>query len=682
MVNRLANETSPYLLQHKDNPVDWYPWGEEALARARAEDKPVLLSIGYAACHWCHVMEHESFEDPATAGQMNDLFVNIKVDREERPDLDTIYMEAVQALTGHGGWPMTVFLTPEGEPFYGGTYFPPEPRHGMPAFRDILQGVAHAYRERRDDVDHNATQLRERLQGGLQFRAAEGELSPDLLDTAARGLAQGFDRVQGGFGSAPKFPQPMALDFLLRQFTRTGAADQLGMVELTLEKMARGGLYDQLGGGFHRYSVDDHWLVPHFEKMLYDNALLTPVYLHAWLLTGKDLYRRIAEETLGWVVREMTDDAGGFYSTLDADSEGEEGKFYVWTPAQLVELLGEEDARLVGAYFDVTARGNFEHGASILHLPRTIDVVAERARVSIERLGEALDRVRPILFAAREERVHPGRDEKILTAWNGLMIRAFAEAAVALDREDYRATAARAADFVLRELRRDGRLLRTYKDGRARLNGYLEDYAFLADGLLALYEATFDPRWLEEAQGLAETMIARFWDEEGGGFFDTSDDHEALIARPKSVFDNAIPSGNSVAVEVLQRLAVIYDNRDYAARAEQVLRGLREPMTRYPTAFGRLLAALDFALATPREVAIVGRPTAPDTAALLAVLRRRYRPHTVVALREPGAREDQQPALLRGRNLLDGQATAYVCERYACRQPVTTPDALAAQLDG
>ncbi len=682
MVNRLANETSPYLLQHKDNPVDWYPWGEEALARARAEDKPVLLSIGYAACHWCHVMEHESFEDPATAGQMNDLFVNIKVDREERPDLDTIYMEAVQALTGHGGWPMTVFLTPEGEPFYGGTYFPPEPRHGMPAFRDILQGVAHAYRERRDDVDHNATQLRERLQGGLQFRAAEGELSPDLLDTAARGLAQGFDRVQGGFGSAPKFPQPMALDFLLRQFTRTGAADQLGMVELTLEKMARGGLYDQLGGGFHRYSVDDHWLVPHFEKMLYDNALLTPVYLHAWLLTGKDLYRRIAEETLGWVVREMTDDAGGFYSTLDADSEGEEGKFYVWTPAQLVELLGEEDARLVGAYFDVTARGNFEHGASILHLPRTIDVVAERARVSIERLGEALDRARPILFAAREERVHPGRDEKILTAWNGLMIRAFAEAAVALDREDYRATAARAADFVLRELRRDGRLLRTYKDGRARLNGYLEDYAFLADGLLALYEATFDPRWLEEAQGLAETMIARFWDEEGGGFFDTSDDHEALIARPKSVFDNAIPSGNSVAVEVLQRLAVIYDNRDYAARAEQVLRGLREPMTRYPTAFGRLLAALDFALATPREVAIVGRPTAPDTAALLAVLRRRYRPHTVVALREPGAREDQQPALLRGRNLLDGQATAYVCERYACRQPVTTPDALAAQLDG
>ncbi len=683
MANRLANETSPYLLQHKDNPVDWYPWGEEAFQRAREEDKPLLLSIGYAACHWCHVMEHESFEDQDTARLMNDLFVNIKVDREERPDLDTIYMEAVQALTGHGGWPMTVFLTPEGDPFYGGTYFPPESRHGLPGFRELLHAIAAAYRERREDVAHNATQLRERLQHGLRFEtdgAGEDPLTPGVLDTAGRRLAESFDRTHGGFGSAPKFPQPMTLDFLLRYHLRSGSPSALAMAELTLEKMARGGIYDQLGGGFHRYSVDERWLVPHFEKMLYDNALLVPVYLHAFQLTGKDLYRRIATETLDWTLREMTDPAGGFYSTLDADSEGHEGKFYVWTPDELVELLGEEDARLVAAYFDVTPRGNFE-GANILHLPRTIDVVAERTKVSIERLGEALDRARPILFEARERRVHPGRDEKILTAWNGLMIRAFAEAATVLGRDDYQMAAERAADFVLTGLRRDdGRLLRTYKDGRGRLNGYLEDYAFLADGLLALYEASFDPRWLTEAHALAEATIDLFHDGEGGGFFDTGRDHESLIARPKSVFDNAIPSGNSVAIEVLQRLAITYDRPEWADLTLPPLRALREPMMRYPSAFGRLLCALDFELSTPQEVALVGQREAADTAALLAVVRRRFRPHTIVALREPGARENAQPALLRSRNLINNKATAYVCEHYACKQPVTTPDALAGQL--
>ena len=679
MANRLANETSPYLLQHQDNPVDWYPWGGEALGRARAENKPILLSIGYAACHWCHVMEHESFEDRDTAAIMNDLYVNVKVDREERPDLDTIYMEAVQALTGHGGWPMTVFLTPEGEPFYGGTYFPPEPRQGMPAFRDVLRGVADAYRERREDVAHNATQLREALRGGLRLQSEEGELGPEILDAAVTGLGRSFDRTHGGFGRAPKFPQPMTIDFLLRQRVRTDSPAPLEMAELTLEKMARGGMYDQLGGGFHRYSVDERWLVPHFEKMLYDNALLTPVYLHAFQLTGKELYRRIATETLDWTLREMTDEGGGFYSTLDADSEGHEGKFYVWTPDELVALLGEEDARLVAAYFDVTPRGNFE-GVNILHLPRTIDTVAERLKVSIERLGEALDRARPILFAAREGRVHPGRDDKILTAWNGLMIRAFAEAAWTLDRADYLAVAARAADFVLTHLRRDGRLLRTHKGGQSKLNGYLEDYAFLADGLLALYAAGFDPRWLDEARALTVTMIEQFWDEEEGGFFDTSRDHEALIARPKSVFDNAVPSGNSVAVETLQRLAIIDDRPEWAAMASRVLRGMREWMLRAPTGFGRLLSALDFELATPREVALVGRRDAPDTEALLATVRARFRPNTIVALREPGARESEQPALLRARNLLEGRATAYVCERYACKQPVTAPAALAEQL--
>jgi len=681
--NRLANETSPYLLQHKDNPVDWYAWGEEALARAHAEDRPILLSIGYAACHWCHVMERESFENEATAAVMNDLFVSIKVDREERPDLDTIYMEAVQALTGHGGWPMTVFLTPDGEPFYGGTYFPPDSRHGLPAFQDVLRGVAEAYQDRRDDVAHNAAQLLERLRTGFQIGAGadDNALDPATLDAATRALATGFDRMHGGFGTAPKFPQGMTLDFLLRQHARTGATDALAMAETTLEKMARGGMYDQLGGGFHRYSVDDRWLVPHFEKMLYDNAILVPVYLHAFLLTGKELYRRIATETLDWTAREMTDGRGAFYATLDADTEGEEGKYYVWRYEELVARLGAEDARLVAEYFGASERGNFE-GANILHLPRTIDVVAQRTGADIERIGEALDRARTILVAARDERALPGRDEKILTSWNGLMIRAFAEAAAALGRDDYRYRAELAADFILANSRRDGRLLRTYKDGEARLNGYLEDYAFLIDGLLALYETTFTPRWLEEARGLAQAMAGLFWDDDLGGFYDTGHDHEALIARPKSVFDNAIPAGNSVAVDVLQRLALLYDKPSWSDKATRVLRGMTEPMTRYPTAFGRLLSALDLALARPQEIAVVGDVLGHDTQALLGVIRARFRPTTVIALREPGARESAQPALLRSRNLVEGRATAYVCEHYACQQPVTTPEALAAQLAG
>jgi uncharacterized protein YyaL (SSP411 family) len=680
--NRLANETSPYLLQHKDNPVEWYPWGEEALTLAREEDRPILLSIGYAACHWCHVMESESFEDEATAAIMNELFVSIKVDREERPDLDTIYMEAVQALTGHGGWPMTVFLTPEGVPFYGGTYFPPTARHGLPAFADVLHGVADAYQNRRQDVAHNAVQLRERLRAGFQFggaAAGEGELSEKVLDEATGQLAGQFDRTHGGFGSAPKFPQPMTLDFLLRQYARTGSAGALSMAELTLEKMARGGMYDQLGGGFHRYSVDDRWLVPHFEKMLYDNALLVPVYLHAYQLSGKDLYRRIAVETLDWAAREMTDGQGGFFSTLDADSDGAEGKYYVWTQAELIQRLGAEDARLVLEYFGGSERGNFE-GANILHLPRTIDVVAQRTGSDIERIGTALDRAREILTAAREERVYPGRDEKILTAWNGLMIRAFAEAAAILKRDDYRYRAELAADFVLNNVRSGDRLLRTYKDEQARLNGYLEDYAFLADGLLALYATTFEPRWLEEAHAIAEGMLDLFWDEEGGAFYDTGHDHEQLVARPRSLTDNAVPSGNSVAAEVLLRLAAIYDKPSWYDKAIRILSGVRRLLRQYPTAAGRYLCALDFALATPQEVAIVGDVLARDTQALIAVVRSRFRPNTVLALRQPGARENAQPALLRSRNLIEGRATAYVCERYACQQPVTDRRDLAQQL--
>jgi len=680
--NRLSDETSPYLLQHAHNPVDWYPWGAEALATAQQEDRPILLSIGYAACHWCHQMEKESFENEATAALMNELFVSIKVDREERPDLDTIYMEAVQALTGHGGWPMTVFLTPEGVPFYGGTYFPPTARQGLPAFADVLHSVADAYQNRREDVAHNAVQLRERLRVGFQFggaAAGEGALTPAILDEATSRLAGTFDRTHGGFGSAPKFPQGMTLDFLLRQYSRTKDGGALAMAELTLEKMARGGMYDQLGGGFHRYSVDERWLVPHFEKMLYDNAILVPVYLHAYQLTNKDLYRRIAVETLDWAAREMTDGNGGFFSTLDADTEGEEGKYYVWTYAELVTLLGEEDARLVAEYFGASERGNFE-GANILHLPRTIDVVAHRTGADIERIGEALDRARTILKEARDERTYPGRDEKILTSWNGLMIRAFAEGAAILERDDYRYRAELAADFALKNLRRDGRLLRTYKEGQARLNGYLEDYAFLADGLLALYTTTFTPHWLEEARIITEGMLELFWDDTAGGFYDTGHDHEKLVARPRSLTDNAVPSGNSVAAEVLLRLAAIYDKPSWSDKALAILAGVRELLRQYPTAAGRYLSALDFALATPQEVAIVGEPLGRDTQALIATVRSRFRPNIVIALRQPGAREQAQPALLRSRNLIDGQATAYVCERYACQQPVIAPRDLAAQL--
>ena len=681
MANRLAHETSPYLLQHKENPVDWYPWGEEALAHARAEDRPILLSIGYAACHWCHVMAHESFEDPETAALMNAHFVNIKVDREERPDLDTIYMAAVQAITGQGGWPMTVFLTPEGEPFYGGTYFPPTARHGLPAFRTVLESIANVYDTKRETVAQNAAVLREQLRSALQFagQVSDTALSTAALDAAVNRLAEQFDWVHGGFSGAPKFPQPMTLDFLLRQYLRTGSTQAFDIAERTLQKMAQGGLYDQLGGGFHRYSVDARWLVPHFEKMLYDNALLAPVYLHAFQITGNPQFRRVVTETLDWVTREMTDPAGGFHATLDADSEGHEGKFYVWTPGELVALLGADDARLIAAYYDVTERGNFE-GTNILHVDVPLAAAAERVGTDAATLEAALDRARPILFAARERRVHPGRDDKVLTAWNGLMLRAFAEAAAVLERADYRATATRAADFAFSTLRRDGRLLRTYKDGQSKLNGYLEDYAFLADGLMALYEATLEPRWLAEARALATTMVEQFWDEADGGFFDTGRDHESLIARPKSVFDNAIPAGNSVAIEVLQRLAVIDDNAAYAEKAQRVLDGLGEPMSRYPTGFGRLLCALDFALATPREIALVGDPDRADMAALLHIIYQRFRPNAILAFRPADARDDEQPPLLRGRAMIEGRATAYVCERYACQLPVTTPDALAAQL--
>jgi uncharacterized protein YyaL (SSP411 family) len=680
LANRLARETSPYLLQHAENPVDWYAWGEEALARARAEDRPILLSIGYSACHWCHVMEHESFENPAIAQLMNELFVNVKVDREERPDLDHIYMTAVQTMTGSGGWPLTVFLTPDGTPFYGGTYFPPADRGRTPGFPRLLHAVAETYSTRRPEIVQQGQRLREAIEQAMGPRLEENELDPAQLEQAVEALAPNFDARFGGFGRAPKFPQPMTLGFLLRRHHATQNAQALSMLELTLERMAHGGIYDQLGGGFHRYSVDERWLVPHFEKMLYDNAQLSRVYLHAYAATGNAFYRQIAEEIYAYVQREMLDRSGGFYSTQDADSEGHEGKFYVWTPSEIRTVLGEDDGTLVCRYWGVTEGGNFE-GRNILWVQRSLEAVAEDAGVSTERLETAVARAKRELFAARAQRVWPGRDEKVLTSWNGLMMRSFAEAARLLDVEEYRRVAVGNAVFVLSNLRREGRLLRTYKDGQAKLNGYLEDYAFYSAALLSLYEATFELEWFSEARALADTMLEQFWDESIGGFYNTPRDHEALVVRPRDFYDNAIPAGNSVAVEVLLRLALLTGEREYERRAVQVLRQLAPAMLQHPLAFGELIGALDFHLSGPREIALVGDPDAPDTRALLQVVNSDFLPNKVLALRRPDDRAAEAAiGLLAERDALDGRATAYVCHSLGCELPTTNPLVLAEQL--
>jgi uncharacterized protein YyaL (SSP411 family) len=716
MSNRLADETSPYLLQHADNPVDWYPWGEEALAKAKAEDKPIFLSIGYSACHWCHVMAHESFEDEGVAAILNEHFVSIKVDREERPDLDRIYMNAVQAMTGGGGWPMSVFLTPEGQPFFGGTYFPPTPRYGMPSFSQVLTAVADGWQNRRQELIVSGQRLVAALeqQNAIREDVKRESVKSETVESAFQNLLKRFDRVHGGWGDAPKFPQPMALEFLLRYHHLTGAPRALQMVSQTLQAMARGGMYDQLGGGFHRYSVDDHWLVPHFEKMLYDNAQLARVYLHAWQVTGDPFYRVITEEILDYVLREMTDSAGGFYSTQDADSEGEEGKFFLWTSAEIREVLGQSpstglrtgpspngaEAEAFIAAYGVTEAGNFE-GRNILELVGGMDQRAE--------LAEA----RQKLLAAREQRVHPGRDEKVLTSWNGLMLAAFAEAARALNRDDYRQVAERNADFLLRELCNaeggstgltTGRLWHTWKAGSptvAKINGYLEDYTHLIEGLLELYQTTFDPRWYQAARELAEGMIEHF-SAPDGGFFDTSDDHETLITRPRELQDNAVPSGNAMAALVLLRLAGLAVEPRYTELAQAALGPMQPLLARYPLGFAQWLIALDYALSHPREVAIVGAPEAADTRALLEVCTTGYRPHQIVALgivrrRSPdrggeGSVRDgstelaevlgptEEIPLLQDRSPIEGRATAYVCVDFTCRAPVTDPEALQALL--
>jgi uncharacterized protein YyaL (SSP411 family) len=677
--NNLINETSPYLLQHAHNPVDWYPWGEAALSRARAENKPILLSIGYSACHWCHVMEHESFENEDIASLMNENFVNIKVDREERPDLDQIYMNAVQMMTGHGGWPMTMFLTPEGVPFYGGTYFPPSDRYNMAGFPRILASVAEAYRSQPEQVASTAsTMLGELRRVGLAETSRE-LLTTEVLDSAFRRIAANYDRTNGGFGGAPKFPPAMNLDFFLHTYHRTGSSEALEMVEHTARKMAEGGMYDQLGGGFHRYSVDAQWLAPHFEKMLYDNALLSRMYLHTYQVSKNPEARRVAEETLDYVVREMTDARGGFYSSQDADSEGEEGKFFVWSRQAVLDLLGERDGNLFCEYFDVTEGGNFE-GQNILHITSSIEDVAVRNKISVAQLQATIKTGRQKLFELREQKVKPDRDEKVLTAWNGLMLASLAEASAILERSDYRSVAEANAHFLLAHLQKDGLLLRSYKDGEAKLNAYLEDYACLIHGLISLYEATGELTWIESAVSLADKMIEQFWDESAGGFFFTGNRHEQLIVRTKEFMDNATPSGNSIATLSLLRLALLTGNEDYRRRATAVLRLSADQIRRYPSAFGFALSAVDFYLDSPLEVVIVGSPD-PRLDALLRAVWQTYLPNRVVALcRKEHEQAEALIPLFTGRNTLASQPTAFVCRANTCQKPANTPDDLLKQL--
>jgi uncharacterized protein YyaL (SSP411 family) len=677
-MNLLSQETSPYLLQHANNPVDWRPWGPEALELARREEKPIFLSIGYSACHWCHVMEHESFENPSIARQMNEHFVCIKVDREERPDLDQIYMNAVQLMTGRGGWPMSVFLTPDLRPFYGGTYWPPSGRMGMPGFDQVLTAVAEAWRERRGQVEQQAGELTAEVQRVASLAGAPGELGEEPLRAAGASLERIFDFRNGGFGGAPKFPHPMDLRVLLRRWRREPRDEWLQLVTLTLDKMAAGGIYDHLGGGFHRYSVDERWLVPHFEKMLYDNALLAQCYVEAYQATGREDYARIARETCDYVLREMTGAEGGFFSTQDADSEGEEGKFYVWTPAEIEAVLGADAAKTFDYVYDVTESGNFE-GHNILNLPKTIEQCAKAMNRDLAELQAELSAGREKLLAVRSQRVWPGLDDKVLVSWNGLMIDALAQAAGALDEPRYLEAAVKAAEFLWQTLRReDGRLLHCWRAGQAKFAAYLDDYASLANALVSLYEASFDERWIEAAVELADVVLAEFADAEQGGFFYTAADHEALIARQKDAQDSSTPSGNALAATMLLRLGKLCGRTEYLEAAQRTLRSFTEMMERHPTAAGQMLIALDFHLGPTFETVVLGPPEDADTAAVLADLRRRFTPNKVLALRPGAGHAAALDGLFAGKEPPAIGPAVYLCENFACQAPAIGKQAVLA----
>ena len=681
--NRLAQETSPYLLQHQYNPVQWYPWGEEALRKSKEENKPIFLSVGYSACHWCHVMEHESFEDEEIAEILNEHFVSIKVDREERPDIDGIYMEAVQMMTGQGGWPMSVFLLPDLRPFFGGTYFPPHDKWGRPGFKNVLLRLAEVYRTRQDDLHDNAESITANLQQMGVVTATKGDLKAGWIDQAVQELKDRFDTTWGGFGSAPKFPPSMALMLLLRKWERSRDQELLKMVEVTLQRMALGGMYDQLGGGFHRYSVDNYWLIPHFEKMLYDNALLSRVYIEAYQATESAFYRSVVADTLDYVLREMTSPGGGFYSAQDADSEGEEGKFFVWRPEEIEEFLGKEEADIFCRFYSVTEEGNFEGNTSALFIQKPPRVFAEELGITEEKLFDVLQRGRAKLFAERERRVKPGLDDKILTSWNGLMIGSMALAGRILEHPPYVEEAGKAADFILNNMRDERGLLRSHREGVSKFNAYLDDYAFLILGLVDLYEASFEPRWIRAASDLAREMLSRFWDDEGGAFFFTAHDHEQLIVRKKMTQDGAVPSGNSMAALALLKLAKLSGETEFADRGEGVLRSFGDYLSRVPAAFHMMLVALDFHLDSTVEVAIVGERNAEDTQAVLRAVDSRFIPNKVLAFKSEASDEvaNATVPLLDGKAKVDGRATVYLCENYTCKEPLTDLEKIEKALE-
>jgi uncharacterized protein YyaL (SSP411 family) len=682
--NRLAKETSPYLKQHAHNPVDWYPWSSEAIDAARRLDRPIFLSVGYSACHWCHVMEHESFEDPEVAKLLNENFVAVKVDREERPDLDQIYMSAVQLLTGQGGWPMSIFLTPQLQPFYGGTYFPPDDRYGRPSFKRVLSAVVEAWRTKRHEVTRSSEEITENLRRAGRISNSQGELDLSLLSSGVAMLCRAVDRSYGGFGSAPKFPHATECRLLLRGWKRFGDEDALHVVRLSLDHMAMGGIYDHLGGGFHRYSTDQRWLVPHFEKMLYDNALLSMTYLEAFQATGDQAYREVVEEILDYVRREMTDPCGAFYSTQDADSEGEEGKSFVWSGNEIEHALGEELADLFEDVYGVTAEGNWE-GRNILHRTKTYAQHAALRHTDEAMLRSRMKEARRILLEIRSKRVPPGRDEKVLTAWNALMIDSFAQASLPLQEPSYAETAAKAAEFILERMRgSNGRLWRTWSNGsEPKLNAYLEDYSFLINALVSLYETTFEPSWIQAAIDLAKPMIDDFWDAQEGGFFYTGRDDENLILRTKDPHDSSIPSGNSMAATALLRLSKLTGRQEFLDKAVATLRLFRDLMATSPLAAAQMLIALDYYFGPVQEFAVVGDPSAQDARKVLQLIGRGFRPNKIIAFKladNTDPRLEELIPILAGKQST-GQATTYICRDYACQAPLIGEHALREALE-
>jgi uncharacterized protein len=677
--NSLIHETSPYLRQHAHNPVEWHAWNETTLAKAKAEDKPILLSIGYSACHWCHVMEHESFENERIAELMNRYFVNIKVDREERPDLDQIYQYVVQMFGVGGGWPLTMFLTPEKEPYYGGTYFPPDDRFGRPGFARVLEAAARYYREHKAEIRQTTQQVLQGLAGLSTFKESTLPLQKSVIENAVRKLNNIFDEANGGFGTQPKFPNPMNLALFLRYWRATGNETYLRLALLALQKMAQGGIYDQLGGGFHRYSVDAHWLVPHFEKMLYDNAQLIRLYVDAYRITKDPFYRRVAQETVGYVQREMLQPEGGFYATQDADSEGEEGKFFVWTPEEVAAVVGPEVGEIFCRAYGVDERGNFEHGKSILHRAISPEWVAQEFSTEAAAVERFLAEARQKLFAAREQRIKPFRDEKVIVAWNGLMISAFLDAADLLGDERVRADALRSIDFILTHLVREGRLLHSFKDGQANLAAYLDDHACFVCCLLDAFESTGEQRYLTLAEEFNRATVANFWDDVQGAFFLTGPDHETLIHRPKDPFDHAVPGGNSVATLNLLRLYYYTGDEELIHKAEKMLRLFRDRMEDEPSSFGQMLCSLDFYLETPKEIAIIGPRDHNDAQALLRLVHESYVPNKILLVIDPAQDTGDAFAHLPVGEMtqVQGRATAYVCHNFACSAPTTTPEGLA-----